>query len=424
MNKFLQVFKIPELRNKIFFVLAVLAIFRLLAVTPVPDIDLERLRSFFGSNQVFGLLNIFSGGALENMSIAMLGVGPYITATIILQLLTMIFPAMKALYYEEGAQGRRKFNQYSRWLTVPLAALQSFAFLSLLKNQGIISFFNIFDMMSVVLIVTAGSVLLMWLGEIMGEKNIGNGVSLIIFAGILAGVPNAIRQTLLTYDPTKIPAIIGFLALTLVVFWGVVFITEAERKIPVTYAKRVRGIRMFGGAASYLPLRINQAGVIPIIFAISLMLLPSMLGQMLSITQNPVALKVAVFMNQMFNNLLIYGIIYFILVVVFTYFYTAITFEPNEIAKNLQRSGGFVPGIRPGQETAHYLSRISVRITLLGAVFLGIIAVLPISVQALTGLKALQLGGTSLLIVVSVAIETLRQIDSQLIMRRYEGINV
>lgn len=420
-QRIVQIFRISDLRERILFVIALLAVFRLLAVIPVPGVDLAQVRAFFAGSQFFGLLNIFSGGALSNFSIAMLGVGPYITATIILQLLTLIFPRLKEMYYGEGEAGRAKFNQYGRYITVPLAAIQAYGFLSLLKNQGVLGVLSSFDVLRSIVVVTAGSVFLMWLGELITEKHIGNGVSLIIFAGIISDVPNTIRRNILTYDPAKIPGYLAFLLVAAVVIAGVVLITESERKIPVNYAKRVRGTRLYGGVSTYLPLRINQAGVIPIIFALSILLFPTILAQILSVTQNVSLLKVALWLQKTFADQIVYGVFYFILVVIFTYFYTAITFEPHEIATNLQKQGGFIPGIRPGQQTAEFLTRILNRVTLVGAIFLGLIAVLPLMVQAATSITTLRLGGTSLLIAVSVALETMRQIESQLVMREYEG---
>ncbi len=421
MNKFLQIFKIPDLRSKILFVLALLAVFRVLAVIPVPGIDATRIKQFFSQNQLFGLLSVFSGGALENFSIVMLGVGPYITATIIMQLLTMVFPKIKELYYEEGEAGRAKFNQYSRLLTLPLALIQTYSFLILLQNQGVMERLAGLELLTTLVMVTAGTILLMWFGELITEKQIGNGISLIIFAGIVARVPNSIQQNILTYDPSKIPSYIGFLIVALLVIFGVVIINEAERKIPINYAKRVRGTKVYGGVTTYLPLRVNQAGVIPIIFALSFLLFPRFIGQVLSSSQNPIILKIGVGLENILSNNWIYAAVYFLLVVIFTFFYTIVTFEPTELANNLQKQGGFIPGIRPGKSTADFLNFILNRVTLVGAIFLGIIAILPNVLQNLTGITTLSLGGTSLLIVVSVALETMRQIEAQLIMREYEG---
>jgi preprotein translocase subunit SecY len=421
MNKFLQILRIPDLRAKVIFVVFILAVFRVLAVIPVPGIDATRIKQFFAQNQLFGLFSAFSGGALENFSIAMLGVGPYITATIIMQLLTMVFPRMKELYYEEGEAGRAKFNQYSRLITVPLAAIQTYSFLILLQKQGVMAQLGGIELVTTILMVTAGSMLLMWFGELITEKQIGNGVSLIIFAGIVSRVPHTLWQNVLTYDPSKIPSYLAFAVVALLVVLGVVFINEAERKIPVNYAKRVRGTKIYGGVTTYLPLRINQAGVIPIIFALSFLLFPQFIGQLLATSSNPAILKIGLALQSLRQNTWMYALIYFGLVVVFTFFYTIVTFEPNEIAKNLQQQGGFVPGVRPGKSTADLLSFILYRITLIGAVFLGIVAILPITVQHAMGLTTLSIGGTSLLIVVSVALETMRQIEAQLVMREYEG---
>jgi len=280
-QKLIQIFKIPDLRKKIIFVLMMLVIFRIAANIPVPGIDVERLRQFFASNQLFGLMNIFTGGAMSNLSIAMLGLGPYITAVIIMQLLTMIFPQLEAMYKEEGEKGRQKFNQYGRILTVPLAILQSYGMIVLLTRQGIIPPLSFLQLVTNVLVITTGTVFLMWLGELISEKGIGNGVSLLIFAGIVARVPVSIRQLIATWDPSRFPSLIAFFLLALVIIGAVVFITEGRRNIPVSYAKRVRGHRVYGGVSTYLPLNVNPAGVIPIIFALSIMLFPGMVANFL-----------------------------------------------------------------------------------------------------------------------------------------------
>lgn len=422
MERFLQIFKAPDLRKKILMVLLWLGVFRLLASVPIPGIDPARLQQFFSSNQLFGLLNIFSGGGLSQLSLVMLGVGPYITATIIMQLLTIIFPKLKKAYYEEGAEGRAKFNRISRFLTVPLGALQGYAFLNLLASQKVIASLSFMELIANVAVITAGSMLLMWIGELISEYKIGNGVSLIIFAGIVSRLPQEVLFSIQNYTPSVLPTYIAFIVLAVLVIGGVVFVSEGERKIPVSYAKQVRGNKVYGGASSYLPLRVNQAGVIPIIFAISLLLLPQFFAQIASLISPGMASWVTDKVNVFFNNQGLYSLAYFILVVVFTYFYTAITFDPQEISKNLQRSGGFVPGIRPGQSTAEMISRVVHRTTLFGALFLGVIAILPNITQMFTGIKVLTIGGTALLIVVSVALETMKQIESQLTMREYEGI--
>lgn len=424
MNKFLQIFKIKDLRNKILAVAFLLLCFRILAIIPIPNIDAERLREFMSSNQLFGFLSIFSGGALSNLSIVMLGIAPYITATIIMQLLTMIFPKIKEMYYEEGEAGRAKFNRYSRYLTVPLAILQSYGFLNLLVSQNVIPSMGLFLILRSVILITAGTMVLMWIGELISERKIGNGISLIIFAGIVSSLPHTVQKLFLDYQAgvLAIDTVAVFLAVGIAVIASVVFIQEGERKIPISYAKRVRGTKMYGGAASYLPLKINQAGVIPIIFAISILLFPQFISQISSVISSDLSLKLNNIVNALFNNQYIYSAIYFVLVVVFTYFYTAVTFDPKEIAKNLQRAGGFIAGIRPGDSTSTILSKIISRLTFSGALFLGLIAILPNVTQMFTGIKFLTLGGTALLIVVSVALEIMKQINSQLVMREYEGI--
>jgi len=423
LEKVIQIFKIKDLRKKIFFVLMILVIFRIAANIPVPGIDTERLSQFFGSNQLFGLLNIFTGGAMSNLSIIMLGLGPYITGTIIMQLLTMIFPQLEALYKEEGEKGKKKFNQYGRILTVPLAVLQGYAMLTLLSRQGVIDSLSSFQWFASITIVTAGSIFLMWLGEMISEKGIGNGVSLLIFGGIVSSVPLSIRELAVTYTPAQIPSYIAFLILALVITASVVVITEGRRNVPVSYAKRIRGNRVYGGVSTYLPLSVNPAGVIPIIFALSIMLFPGMAANFLGTSSIGWLASIAQMVGRLFINPWFYGSAYFLLVILFTYFYTAVTFDPKNIATNLQKSGGFIPGIRPGTPTSDFLYFILNRVLLFGAIFLGTLAVLPSIIQGATGITAFgfAIGGTALLIVVSVVLETMRQINSQLTMRDYEG---
>jgi preprotein translocase subunit SecY len=420
-EKLVQIFKIKELRGKILFVLGILIVFRLAANIPVPGVNIDQLRSFFENNQFFGLLNMFSGGGLRNISIVMLGVGPYITASIIMQLLTMIIPRLEQIYKEEGEAGRQKFNMWTRWITVPLAALQTFAMINLFRSQHILGDLTSLQLVTIIVTATAGTVFLMWLGELITEKNIGNGVSIIIFAGIVASLPTSLTQLFVVWDPTKLFTYLGYLVFAILVIAAVVFVTEGQRNIPVSYAKRVRGNRVYGGTSTHLPLRVNQAGVIPIIFAMSIMLFPGMIANFLSNAANPALAHFATVVDGIFKNQWFYGSAYFLLVVLFTYFYTAVTFDPKNIAENLQKQGGFVPGIRPGQATADYLSHTLNRITLSGALFLGAIAVLPFVVQGITHIQKLTIGGTGLLIVVSVVIEIMKQIESQLIMRDYEG---
>ncbi len=420
-QKLIQIFKIPDLRKKILFVLGVFAIFRLMANIPMPGINAEKMREFFEGNQIFGLLNLFTGGALDNLSIVMLGLGPYITATIILQLLTMIFPQLEKMYKEEGEQGRQKFNQYGRLLTIPLAILQGYAMLALFQRQQIIGTLSPGLILTSLLTVAAGTVFLMWLGEVISEKGIGNGVSLLIFAGIIADFPNNIRQMWATWDPAKLPSYLLFFGMSLFIIAGVVLINEGRRNIPVSYAKRVRGTKMYGGVSTYLPLNINPAGVIPIIFALSIMLFPGMIANFLG-GMGGVVGSVAKSVGNAFQDPWIYGILYFFLVVLFTYFYTAVTFDPKAISSNLQKMGGFIPGIRPGESTAHFMYYILNRVLLIGALFLGAIAVAPSIIGGITGVMVFSflIGGTSLLIVVSVVLETIRQVKAQLEMREYE----
>ncbi|OGZ26673.1 MAG: preprotein translocase subunit SecY [Candidatus Nealsonbacteria bacterium RIFOXYB1_FULL_40_15] len=426
-QKVLQIFKIPDLRKKIIFVLFVLAVFRLMANIPMPGLDASNLESFFNRFKALGLLSVLTGGALSNFSIIMLGLGPYITAVIILQLLTMIFPQLEKIYKEEGEAGKKKFNQWGRVLTIPLAVLQSYAMLSWFQrgpSPVIYPALGLFDTITAIITITAGTVFLMWLGELITEKGIGNGVSILIFAGIIAGFPMNVFQAWqdISTDPAKIPNYILFFVMSLVIIMAVVLITEGRRNIPISYAKRVRGNKMYGGVSTYLPLNINPAGVMPIIFAMSILIFPEMIvnflgsagGRMGDIAQN-----VSLFLA----NPWVRGILYFLLVVLFTYFYTAVTFDPKQISQNLQRMGGFVPGIRPGDSTAKFIHFILNRVLLIGAIFLGMIAVMPSIVGGLTGVQnnfSFLIGGTSLLIVVSVVLETMRQINSQLQMRDYE----
>jgi preprotein translocase subunit SecY len=416
-----SLFTIADLRKKILFVLGIFLVFRLMANIPIPGIDAERLRSFFEGNQLLGLLNLFTGGALDNLSIVMLGLGPYITATIVLQLLTMIFPVLERMYKEEGDAGKQRFNQYGRMLTVPFALVQGFGFLTLLSRQGAIGALTPVDMITALVTITGGTIILMWLGELVTEKGIGNGVSLLIFAGIVTEFPSSARQIFLVWDPSRIFDYAAFIFMTLFIIAGVVFVTEARRNIPVSYAKRVRGNKIYGGVSTYLPLNINPAGVIPIIFALSIMTFPGLIASFFVATGGVIG-NIALAVQGFFENPLAYGVFYFFLVFLFTFFYTAVTFDPKAIGTNLQKMGGFIPGVRPGTSTKEYLSYVLNRLLLVGALFLGTVAVLPSIVQAVTQLGAFHflIGGTSLLIIVSVVLETLKQIRSQLQMRDYE----
>jgi preprotein translocase subunit SecY len=391
----------------------------LLSAIPIPGVDILKLQNFINNNQFLGVLNIFSGGGLSTLSIIMLGVGPYITGSIIMQLLTMMSPRLKAMYQEDGEIGRKKFNQISRLITVPLALVQGLALLSFLGKQGILGDMSIFGMITNISVVVAGSMLIMWIGELMSEFGIGNGVSIIIFAGIVASIPTALSQFLFTFDIANLPTYILFLIIGALIVAGVVIVSEAERPVPVTYAKQIRGEHVSGGTQTYLPIRVNQAGVIPIIFALSILLFPQMIGSFLATSTNAVLVSISNGLMWFVNNTWLYSLVYFILVFLFTYFYTAVTFDPEQISTNLQKNGAFIPGIRPGPSTKEYLSKILNRTTMMGAVFLGVIAVLPLVMKSITGITSFSIGGTSLLIVVSVVLDLIKKTDAQLSMREY-----
>ena len=420
-EKVSQIWKVKEIRNKILYVLFILFIFRMAAHIPIPGVNVANLKAFFESNELFGLVNVFSGGAMSNFSVVMLGIGPYITSSIIFQLLTIIIPKLAELQKDEA--GRQKMNQWQRYMTIPLAIMQSYATITILKQQGqgIVNDMSGFDLISAIITITAGSIFLMWLGELISEKKVGNGISLLIFAGIIARFPEQIRQTIVSFDASNAINIVILLAIGLVTIAGVVFITQGQRNIPVSYARRIRGNRMYGGVNTHLPLKVNQAGVIPIIFAISIVLIPPLIAQFFIKSGSYWVATIAEWVVINFKGGVIYGALYFVLVVAFTFFYTTVVFHPDQISENLQKQGGFIPGIRPGRNTTEFLSYVSNRIILAGALFLGTIAVLPTVMQSATNIGTLMIGGTSLLIVVSVVIETVKQIESQLVMRDYEG---
>lgn len=422
LDKIAQIFKIKELRNKILYVAGLLVVFRLAAHIFIPGVDVNQIKaaSAGGGDQLLALLSIFTGGGM--FSVVMMGVGPYITASIIMQLLTMIFPQIKEIYHESGEAGRQKFNQYTRILAVPMSLLQGYGMITLLKSKGLISALSPDVLITALVTVTAGTIFLMWLGELISEKNIGNGISLIIFAGIVSRIPADIISSYsdLTSNPGDIPSYAVMLAISVIVILGVVFITEAQRNIQVTYAKRVRGGRMFGGSSTYLPIRVNSAGMIPIIFAMSIMLFPGIIAQMLSNSNITWLSKMAASASLFFQNQSTQISLSFILVVLFTYFYTAIVFEPHAVSENLQKHGGFIPGIRPGKPTEEFLSKVVNRITLAGSLFLGVIAVLPFIAQSASNISTIAVGGASVLIVVGVVLDIMRQISAQLSMRDYE----
>lgn len=419
-RKLKLIFADPILRRRVLFVLGGLAVVRALAAIPVPGVNPIQLQAFFEQNQFLSFLNIFSGGGLSALSIIMLGVGPYITASIIMQLSTIVSPKLKEAFHESGEAGRKKFAMYSRLITLPLATIQAFAFLILLQQQGVIEALSPFQLGTNIVVITAGTILLMWIGELMSEFGVGNGVSLIIFAGIVASFPGAISQILFTYTPSMIPVYALFVAIALLTILVVVFTTEAERPIPITHTRQVRaGGQISAGSNTYLPLRLNQAGVIPIIFALSILTLPQLIGTLTSTTGIAWIQNLSASVIAFTSNHLYYGITYFVLVFLFTYFYTAVTFDPEATSNNLQRSGAFIPGVRPGEATERYISGVLTRITLVGGLFLGLIAVLPTIVQSYTGITAISVGGTSLLIAVSVIIDVIKKLEGQISLREY-----
>lgn len=412
--------KTEDVRKKIIFTIGIFVVFRIFAYIPVSGVNLVSLKALFAQNQFLGLLDIFSGGTLANFSVMALGLNPYINASIILQLSTLVFPKLEALS-KEGESGRQKINQYTRFLTVPLAIVQAIGMYALLRSQAIIPTLSPIDMISFIATMTAGTMLLVWLGELISEKGIGNGISILIFAGIVGQLPVAFSKMIQTVSQENTVNTLVFLILGLVVIAAIIFMNEAVRQITVYYAKRVRGNKMYGGQTTHLPLRLNQAGVIPIIFAVSLVLLPSLVANYLIASKNSVVHAIAVTLSSLFNpDAAFYNILYFFLVVGFTYFYTAVIFNPKKIAEDIQKYGGFIPGVRPGTPTAQYLNYILTRITLAGAVFLGCIAILPTIARFATGVQTMLLGGTGILIVVSVVLETVRVIEAQLVMRNYE----
>ncbi len=413
------IFQDEMLRTRILFVLGALVVFRFLATIPIPGINVAQLEALLSESQFLGLLNVFSGGGFSNLSIMMIGVAPFITASIVMQLMMVLIPKLKEMYQEEGDAGRMRFTQYSRYLSVPLAFIQAFGFLLLLQQNGVVAQLTPIGFFTNVMVIAAGAIFLMWIGELISEFGVGNGISLIIFAGIVSGLPSAMSQLIFAFDVSQIPVYIGFAVAAALIIAGVVYITEAERPIPVTYARRVRGSKVLGGISTYLPLRVNQAGVMPIIFALSILLFPQMIATFLSKSSIAIVAWAGNAVVATLANQWMYGGLYFLLVFVFTYFYTAIIFEPTQIAKNLQKNGAFVPGVRPGATTAEYLGNIITRITLVGALFLGVLAVLPLVLQAITGITAITIGGTALLIVVSVVLDVVKKVDAQTSIREY-----
>lgn len=419
-EKISLVFKDPELKRKIYFTLFIFLAFRLFAFLPVPAIDLLKLRSLFSGNQFLSLLDIFSGGTLINFSVMALGLNPYINASIVLQLLTVMIPSLEQLS-KEGEYGRHKINQYTRFLTAPLTVIQSIGIFVLLKNQNIISNLSVLEFFSFILTMVAGTFILVWFGELISEYGLGNGISLLILAGIVGRLPVNLTKTAAVFNQEMFFNAIVFIVLAVVVVAAIVFINEAVRKIPVYYAKRIKGNRLYQGAANFLPLKLNQAGVIPIIFAVSFVLFPQLIGNFLVTVKNTNLASIGKFLVSFFSPTgFFYNFFYFLLVIGFTYFYTVVVFNPQKISDEIQKHGGFIPGIRPGLATKQYLEKILYKITSVGAIFLGVIAVLPVLMSKVTGITSLVVGGTGILIVVSVILETFKMIEAQLVMRSYD----
>ena len=425
MNKIIKsivnAFKVPELRKKLLFTAFIFLVYRIAAHIPVPGINRQALKALFQRNQFLGLLDMFSGGTLANFSVIAMGLNPYINASIVLQLLTMVFPKLEELS-KEGEFGREKINQYTRFLAVPLAAFQSLGMMAILKQQKILLSFKVLDIIAIVATMAAGCLFLMWLGELISQYGLGNGISLLIFGGIVARLPISLTRTFMVSEAGNFFNLIVFLLMSIIVIAAICFVDEASRNITISYARRIRGRKMYGGSNTHLPLKINQAGVIPIIFAVSLILIPSMLARYFQTLPNAFVAHLSQFIIRVFQpNGFTYNFIYFILVIGFTYFYTAVTFNPEKIAEEIKKNGGFIPGIRPGKPTANYLKTILTRITLAGAVFLGLVAIIPTIARSLTGITTMMVGGTGILIIVSVVLETSKAIEAQLLMRSYEG---
>lgn len=419
-----KIFRDKELRKKILIVLSLFLVFRLLAHVPVSGVNINQLRTLFDQNQLLGLINLLGGGTLANFSVLAVGIGPYIYASIVMQLATQIYPKLEELQ-KEGEYGRQKINQYTRYLTIPLAILQSIGMYALLRSQGLIAELDPVSLVTFITTLVAGTMLILWIGELISEQKIGNGISLIIFAGIVGTIPTAVGQTLTTITPDQVINYGMIVVAALALVASIVFVTEAVRKVPIIYARRIRGNRSESAQQTFLPLRLNSAGVVPIIFAISLVLLPSLLSNYFIASGNKALSGIGQFLAINFATTSIaYNLFYFLLVFGFTYFYTAIVVNPQKVSEDIQEGGGFIPGIRPGKPTANYINYVVTRITLVGGIFLGLVAIVPNIMQAFTGIRALFVGGTSVLIVVAVVIETVKIFQTQLVTRSYERFNL
>ncbi len=415
---FKKIFYLKDLRNKLLYTFLLVIIFRILAHIPIPSVDTAGLASFFQNNQILGLLDLFSGGSVSRFSLVMLGVGPYITSSIVMQLLQVAIPSLEELS-KEGEYGKQKINQYTRYFSIPLSVIEAYGLIRVLQSQNVLGEILLNDMVLIIAIATAGTVFLMWLGELISENGIGNGVSILISVGILAGIPQQLVSTAQILDGQYfLTAEMIIAAIAMIAF--IVYVNEAERRIRVSYARRIRAGKTLGNIDSYLPIKANAAGVIPIIFATSFLVIPGILSQYLQTSSIESLKSFAIKLNEAIANEYVYGIVFFVLVFAFTFFYTSIIFQPNQMAENLQKQGGFVPGIRPGKQTAEYLSSIIYKITFSGALFLSIIAIFPFILQNATGIRTLAIGGTGILIIVSVTLDFVRQIKAQLAMRSYD----
>jgi len=409
----------PELKNKLFFTAAIFFVFRFFAHVPLPSVNLLQLKTLFDSNQFLSLLNVFSGGTLSNFSVLAVGINPYITASIIMQLGGMVIPKIKEIQ-KDGESGREKINQYTRYLSVPLAIGQSISVLALLQSQQLLESTSPLAFVAMILALVAGAMIVTWLGELISIHGVGNGISMILFAGIMSQIPRSFAQVFLS-GTNQFFITFSFIVVFFVIIGLIVFMNEAVRKVAIQYAKRTRGEKTYGGQTTHLPIRVNVAGVMPIIFAVSIMLLPSFISRFLIVSNNPKLVDIGNTISIHFQQTSpTYMVIYFVVVFFFTFFSSMIFFNAGDIADELKKSGAFVPGIRPGANTKKFLEFVVSRITLAGAIFLGFIAIMPSLAQALTGVGQLSVGGTSILIVVSVILETYKQVDSMLVEQNYD----
>lgn len=420
LQKIRSLFSNAQLRKKILFTALIFAVFRFFAHVPVPAVNTDQLQKLFENNQFLGVLDIFSGGTLANFSVMAIGINPYITASIILQLATMIFPKLKEIS-KDGEAGRERINQYTRFLSAPLAVVQSISVLVLLNTQNLLQAKDPLSIVAMIVTMVAGAMMLMWLGELVTLYGIGNGISMVLFAGIVGQLPLSAVQFITTTSGDQVFTLGVFAAVFLVVIASIVIINEAIRKVNVQYAKRIRGSRLYGGQTTHLPLKINTAGVLPIIFAVSIMLVPPFAGRLLSTMSDPRLVSFGQNVQIWFSpTSWIYAVTYFIIVFAFTYFSTLVFFNTEDLSDELKKSGAFVPGVRPGRPTQQFLNYIITRITFVGACFLGMIALLPTLLQQFTGISSLAVGGTGMLIVVSVVLETTKQVESLLITQNYD----